>query len=258
MNATARILRLLILALAMLSLGAAAAVAQNDTRGPKDNKAVAEASGAGDSVIDLAFSVRETASEVIDETNSAVAYASCEACRAVAIAFQIVIVQGSPKSVTPQNYAVAVNESCQGCSTLAIAYQFVVGRGQPLEFTEAGLQRLAEIREQFEELEEDFENLTNDEIRARTDAFAADIRDILDNELVPAGDNQGNGPPIDREETDVDRDGESTATTPVQPPPSEPPPTTAAPPPTETAPPATTTPTETTPPATPEPTTTVP
>jgi predicted phage gp36 major capsid-like protein len=87
-------------------------------------------------------------------------------------------------------------------STLAIAYQFVVGRGQPLEFTEAGLERLAEIREQFEELERDFENLTNDEIRARTDAYAADTRDILDNELVPAGDNQGNGPPIDREETD--------------------------------------------------------
>ena len=66
--------------------------------GAKDNEAVAEPSAAGDSVIDLAFSVRETASDVIDETNTAVAYANCEACRAVAIAFQIVIVQGSTRA----------------------------------------------------------------------------------------------------------------------------------------------------------------
>jgi len=266
MSATARIRFLLLALLAVLTLAVPAASAEGeDRRGSKDNQAVAEATGAGDSVIDLAFSVRETASEVIDETNSAVAYASCEACRAVAIAFQIVIVQGSPDTVTPQNVAVAVNDQCPDCSTLAIAYQFVVGRGEPVEFTRRGLKRLKEIRKEFDKLEKDFPDLTDGEIRARTDAVAAEIRDILANDLVPVEEDDDEGReddddrdrPIDRGSEDDETGGAATTTTPSQTVPSEPAPPTTTPRPTETAPPATTTPVPTTP-ADPPPTTTEP
>jgi len=237
MTVTARIRILLLALLAVLTLAAPLAVAQsNDTHGPKDNKAEAVASGAGDSVIDLAFSVRENASEVIDETNSAVAYANCEACRAVAIAFQIVIVQGDPNTVTPTNVAVAVNNECPGCSTLAIAYQFVVGRGEPVEFTPQGLARLEKIRKEFAKLEGEYANLTNEQILARTDAFAAEIRDILATELVPIDrTSRGSDKRIDREDK-ADDTGEVTTTTPAQPAPTEPPPVTPPTPPTETAP----------------------
>ena len=244
MTVTARIRIVLLALLAVLTLTTPLAGAQsNDTQGPQNNKATAEARHDGDSVIDLAFSVRENASEVIDDTNSAVAYASCEACRAVAIAFQIVIVQGNPDTVTPTNVAVAVNSECSGCSTLALAYQFVVGYGEPVEFTREGLRRLEKIREEFAKLEAEYANLTNEEIKARTDAFAAEIRDILATELVPVDKtSRGNGKHIDRENK-ADDEGVTT-TTPVQP--TEPPPATPPPPPAETAP-TETTPTETAP-----------
>jgi len=242
MTSAARIKPLLLALLAMLTLWSAPALAVDDPlSGAKDNQAVAEPSGAGDSVIDLAFSVRETASDVIDETNTAVAYANCEACRAVAIAFQIVIVQGSPGTVTPQNVAVAVNDQCPDCSTLAAAYQFVVGRGEPVEFTKRGLERLAAIRKELEKLEQSYGKLTNQQILARTDALATEVRDILANDLVPVdGDDKGDkrGPPINRDDAEQDDRGDPTATTttPVAPEPnaSEAPP---PPPPTETVPP---------------------
>ena len=199
------------------------------------------------------------------------AYANCEACRAVAIAFQIVIVQGSPDTVTPQNVAVAVNDQCPDCSTLAVAYQFVVGRGEPVEFTKRGLERLAAVRKQLEKLEKQYGKLTNEQILARTDAFAVEIRDILANDLVPVdGDDKGDkrGPPIDRDSAAEDNRGDPAATTtaPVQPgpvpsqPPAPAPTTPPAPPPatpTETAPPPTTVPAPE-PPQDPAPTTTTP
>jgi len=257
MTHAARIRTLLLVLLAALTLCAAPAGADGgDERrnGPKDNQAVAEAGGNGDSVIDLAFSVRETASEVVDETNTAVAYANCEACRAVAIAFQIVIVQGSPDTVTPQNVAIAVNDRCPDCSVLALSYQFVIGRGEPLEFTKTGRKRLDDIRKRFAKLDKDFADLTNDEIRARTDGFADEIRDILAHDLVVArprdegdgddddenDDEQSRAPPVDRENSDDDSGGPPGATTPAQPAPGEPPPSTQTAPPEQ---PPTTTPT---------------
>jgi len=257
MTHAARIRTLLLVLLAALTLCTAPAGADGgDERrnGPKDNQAVAEAGGNGDSVIDLAFSVRETASEVVDETNTAVAYANCEACRAVAIAFQIVIVQGSPDTVTPQNVAIAVNDRCPDCSVLALSYQFVIGRGEPLEFTKTGRKRLDDIRKRFAKLDKDFADLTNDEIRARTDGFANEIRDILAHDLVVArprdegdgddddenDDEQSRAPPVDRENSDDDSGGPPGATTPAQPAPGEPPPSTQTAPPEQ---PPTTTPT---------------
>jgi putative peptide zinc metalloprotease protein len=257
MTHAARIRTLLLVLLAALTLCTAPAGADGGDEprnGPKDNQAVAEAGGNGDSVIDLAFSVRETASEVVDETNTAVAYANCEACRAVAIAFQIVIVQGSPDTVTPQNVAIAVNDRCPDCSVLALSYQFVIGRGEPLEFTETGRKRLDDIRKRFAKLDKDFADLTNDEIRARTDGFADEIRDILAHDLVVArprdegdgddddenDDEQSRAPPVDRENSDDDSGGPPGATTPAQPAPGEPPPSTQTAPPEQ---PPTTTPT---------------
>ncbi len=101
-------------------------------------------------------------------------------------------------------------------------------------------------------LERQYGKLTNEQIRAQTDALAADVRDILANDLVPAGTKGKKGPPIERDDKAQDERGNPTATTttPVeptpqpapapqpQPAPAEPP----APPPTETVPPTATTP----------------
>ena len=105
----------------------------------KTNAARAEALATPNaSVFDLALGLRENDTDLVDESNSALAHSTCDGCRTVGIAFQVVIVQSTPSTVTPENVALAVNEGCTGCSSLAIAHQFVVGKGEPARITSRG------------------------------------------------------------------------------------------------------------------------
>jgi hypothetical protein len=171
--------------LAVLSLGSFAYAATFTSA--KINSADAEAAGApSTSVVDLALGLRENATDTIDESNSAIAHSTCDACRSVGIAFQVVIVQSSsPSTITPENVAVALNENCTGCSSLAIAHQFVVGRGEPARITSSGKRQLFAVGDDLLRLERSYRDLTDAEIQARTDADAAKVGAILDAELVP-------------------------------------------------------------------------
>ncbi len=239
-------LRLLLVAFAVaLALGTAPVhAAGSDVSDAEDNQAVAEATENGSSVFDVAFAVRETASEVVDETNSAIAYASCEECRAVAIAFQIVIVQGAPDTVTPHNVAIAVNDECSGCSVLALAYQFVIGRGEPVRLTHQGEQRLEKIQRDLEKLERDYADLSNEQIHALADGYADRVRDVLRTELVEVreeeDDDRERGPPVDREDRDEDEPAGAEPDS-APPPTTTTVPTTTTPPPEAEPPPSTTT-----------------
>ncbi len=144
-------------------------------------------------------------SGVVDQTNSAVAYSSCESCQTVAIAFQIVLVSGSPDTVAPTNLAVAINEECTTCQTIALAYQFVFGTGEPLEFTKEGRERLKEIRKGLKALGE--EGLTPDEIRAGAQQLADEVKLLLSTGLAPResdddDDLEGGGAPREGAEED--------------------------------------------------------
>ena len=226
-----------LLALAVMALAGAApadALAQ-------DNSAVAINERDDSSVIDLAFSVKQVGGEVVDQTNSAVAYSSCERCQTVAIAIQVLIVMTeNPDTVVPQNIAVAVNEECSSCMTMALAYQLVVGTGGPVELTPRGRKEIARIRRDLKRLERS--GLSPLEIRDRTAALVDELRGVLSRELVPVrrgrdDDPDGGRGPDDRtlSEGDEDRGVE-----PGEPEPPEPPP--------ESTTPTETTPTTTTPP----------
>jgi hypothetical protein len=181
----ARLSIALLALVAALSLGAVAYAATFTTA--KGNNAEAEAAGApGTSVIDLALGMRENDTDVVDEANSAFAHSTCDDCRSVAIAFQVVIVQSRPSTVTPANVAVALNENCNACSSLAIAHQFVVGKGEPARITKSGRRQLAAVGDDLLRLERSYKELPDAEIQARADADAAKVREILDTELVPA------------------------------------------------------------------------
>src|SRR4051794_19486896 len=69
--------------------------------GAGDNSAVAVNTKDGSSVFKFAFSVAKVVGDTVSNTNAAVAYASCDACRTTAIAIQIVIVEGDPSTYTP-------------------------------------------------------------------------------------------------------------------------------------------------------------
>lgn len=183
-------LKLLLLTIVVaLSLGTVSYAASSASfSAAKANSAYAEASAAPKTqVFDLALGLRENDSDTVDESNDATAYATCDECRAIAIAFQVVIVQSRPSTVVPQNVALAVNEACSGCSSLAIAHQFVVGKGQPARITKSGRRQLRAVAGDLLALERSYKRYTDAEIQARADRDAAKVRAILDAELVPVG-----------------------------------------------------------------------
>src|SRR5215211_4571091 len=74
---------------------------------------------------DFAWDIsRQRGDGVVDPLNSATARARCTRCRATAVAFQIVLVSGSPAIVVPKNTAEAVNVDCTECVVGAEARQF--------------------------------------------------------------------------------------------------------------------------------------
>jgi putative peptide zinc metalloprotease protein len=198
-------MRRLTITLLTLLLAAGFAAASPAPARADDNTAIAINTKDGSALFKFAFSVKRVAGDVVDNTNAAVAFASCENCQTVAIAIQIVLVTGDPSVVTPTNLALAYNFECTLCETMASAYQFVLGGGDvPLRLTADGRRALAEIRKEFHDLRKESEQLTLAEIDARVRALVDRIRVILQTELVPAG---------NAKRDDEDDDGRETTTT---------------------------------------------
>jgi putative peptide zinc metalloprotease protein len=200
-----------------------------DAAHAQDTAAVAVNTKDGSSIFRLAFAIKRAAGDVVDNSNAAVAFASCTDCQTIAISIQIVFVTGDPEVVTPENIALAYNVLCTLCDTLASAYQWVLSTDGQVHFTAEGNQAIAEIRRELRELGKS--GLTGPEIQARVDELMRRLAQVLEHELVQAGKSGSSPPPTTTEET-------PTQSTPTEPVPTEPAPTT-----TETTP---TTATETT------------
>jgi putative peptide zinc metalloprotease protein len=174
-----RLLTLLLAALFALGLTTGAPTAAY----AGDNAAIAVNTKDGTTVFKVAFAIRHVMGDVVDDTNGAVAYASCTDCAAVAIAFEIVLVEGNPSTVTPTNVAIAFNENCDTCVAVAEAYQFVLGTGGLVHFDSEGNQILADIRKELHSLKK--QDLTIEQLQAELDSISARIADVLANHLVP-------------------------------------------------------------------------
>lgn len=70
--------------------------------------------------------VAHAPAETVTNENLATAEASCVGCRTVAVAVQVVIVEGYPSDFRPHNAAGAVNSECSFCLTVAYANQIIV------------------------------------------------------------------------------------------------------------------------------------
>jgi len=173
---------LIILIAALFSLGISSGV---PAAYAGDNAAIAVNTKDGTTVFKVAFAIRHVMGDVVDQTNGAVAYASCTDCAAVAVAFEIVLVEGNPSTVTPTNVAIAINDNCDTCVAVAEAYQFVLGTGGLVHFDHEGNKILSEIRRELHSMRK--EDLTLDQLQARLDNIAARIADVLANHLVPIG-----------------------------------------------------------------------
>jgi putative peptide zinc metalloprotease protein len=176
--------RLLILLLAALvSTGLSAA---RPTFATADNAAIAVNTKDGTTVFKVAFAIRHVMSDVVTETNAAVAYNSCTDCASVAIAFEIVLVESDASVISPTNIAIAFYENCSTCVAVAEAYQFVLGNGGgAVHFDAEGNRILAELRRRLHSLRR--EDLTIEQLQAILDDMSAQIADVLSSHLVSAG-----------------------------------------------------------------------
>ena len=176
--------RLFILVLAALvSTGLSAA---RPTLATADNAAIAVNTKDGTTVFKVAFAIRHVMSDVVTETNAAVAYNSCTDCASVAIAFEIVLIESDASVISPTNIAIAFNENCSTCVAVAEAYQFVLGNGGGVvHFDAEGNRILAELRRRLHTLRK--EDLTIEQLQAILDDMSAQIADVLANHLVSAG-----------------------------------------------------------------------
>jgi putative peptide zinc metalloprotease protein len=170
-----RLLLLLALLLALVAPGHAAAQGGDTT-------AVAINTKDDSSLFKFAFAIKKVTGEVVDNSNAAVAFASCENCRTTAISIQIVLVSGSPETVIPENFAISINESCTLCQTFSTAFQFVIGVDDPsVGLTKEGKRQLREILAAFKALED--EDYTLEEFHARTQELGQRLRTVLQTEL---------------------------------------------------------------------------
>jgi putative peptide zinc metalloprotease protein len=148
-----------------------------------ENVATAIAEQGESRVFDLAWDVsRQRGDGVVDHLNAATARARCIRCGATAIAFQIVLVSGSPTTVIPRNTAEAINVECTECVTLAEARQFVRVVPSPVRITGAGRAVLADVRQRLRALES--QNLRVDELHQAVETQEARVLEVLRNELV--------------------------------------------------------------------------
>lgn len=134
----------------------------------------------------LTLKVVQVSGSVVDPQNAAVAVASdCTGCETVAISLEGVLVYGDPSVFAPENFSLAYNQNCTNCTTAALAYQEVVQHGDKVRITGAGRQEIAAIRRDLESIRHSDMSLAA--IDAEVNADAAELRDVLQNDVVQVG-----------------------------------------------------------------------
>jgi putative peptide zinc metalloprotease protein len=111
--------------------------------GVGDNQALAVNTRDGTVVYDVAFALVWADQDTVLNKNEAYAFASCTACRATAISFQVVLILGNAHVVVPQNISAAVTYHCLACVTQALAVQLVLSLpGAPVAAETADIEAL--------------------------------------------------------------------------------------------------------------------
>jgi putative peptide zinc metalloprotease protein len=172
----------LLLALGLaLTPGLARADQDDGDERPQDNLALVANTTDDSSRSRTRSEIRTETGDVVDNQNAAVAAASCERCRTVAIATQVAVVSGTPSEVTPVNLALALNVECTSCETFASAYQFVVGGGGPWHLTDYGRHRIHELQLEARSLGRS--ELSFVDLQQQLDVLMDEVQYILDTEL---------------------------------------------------------------------------
>lgn len=154
--------------------------------GSGTNAAVGVNGTDGKTVYAIKLRIVQTSADTVDTSNAAVAVNDgCTDCATVAIAFEGVLIAGSPSDFQPTNLALAANVDCSGCTAFADAYQKVVQSSTRVRITGAGRREVARIRQDLNTLRTS--NLTLEDLRARVAADEQAFAAVLTNDVVPVG-----------------------------------------------------------------------
>lgn len=146
---------------------------------PGDNQALAVNTEDGSVQYDVAIAmVWVEGGDAALNANEAYAFASCDTCATVAVAFQVVMVIGDNDTIAPQNIAAAVNYDCANCLTYALAQQLVVTLDGPL--SDEAMAQLEEVWTQLAEFAQGIGSVPLDDLDDRLDEFEEQILQIIE------------------------------------------------------------------------------
>ena len=134
-------------------------------------------------------SVSETMGPRVSNQNTALAYASCTDCRTVAVAVQVVVVEGSADNWLPYNAAVAVNHECLRCQTFAYARQEIISPGTPVQFSSDARERMAALGDRIREVAASDETFTT--MMNSLDALTDELVNMVTTEIERSGTDTG-------------------------------------------------------------------
>jgi putative peptide zinc metalloprotease protein len=156
------------------------------------NQAMAVNTKDGSSLYDVAFALVWADGADAQQRNEAYAFASCTACRTVAVGFQVVLIVGQANVVVPENIAAAVNYECVLCVTYALAKQLVLTL--PGALSPDAMADLNEVWTQLLAFGERIEDVPLSQIQTELNKFADAIKAIVEREAGTAtGDTDGGG-----------------------------------------------------------------
>jgi putative peptide zinc metalloprotease protein len=168
-----------------------------------DTTAIAINTKDGKDIFRIAFAIKRAMGDVVDNTNAAVAFASCTDCQTVAVSIQVVLMMNDPSIVTPTNLAIAINQECTLCETLASAYQVILTTDGPVKFTPEGRQEIATISRELRAMRHTGSTIA--EILTRLDELMDRFFRVLMEEIVEVG------PPESGSETAAPSTGEESS-----------------------------------------------
>ena len=141
MSISSRIAAVLVAATAVALVPLPAAASGGGSRAVV-SQAVATVRHDGRTRSDSDFDLRRAGPRLDAATNTAVAYARCRNCRALAVSFQVVVLRRLPADLAVRNRALAITDRCTRCEAVARAYQWVVVTGPDRRLSARGERQL--------------------------------------------------------------------------------------------------------------------
>ena len=184
MNRARRWQGAVVVALAVV-LGTPAAHADDGVRGAANNVVNVVNRTDGNTRVQARTAVPEVDTPTVDNTNVASAYASCTDCRTVAVAVQVVLVEGPVTDFEPGNAAVALNENCLRCQTFAYARQEVLSPGAPVNIGDDAAAAIRDLQGRIQDVASSDEGFA--QMSADLDGLTDQLVSVLQAEIDRAG-----------------------------------------------------------------------